>query len=148
MKGTAGERFLAKLDQRGEDECWPWTAGRANEYGSFYPIPRRPVKAHRFAYELFVGPIPDGLQIDHLCSFKLCCNPSHLEPVTRAENGRRAWARGEQAPRPKPTGCKNGHPYDDSNRPYVRPATSTTPGAWQCRICALAASTRYRAKAR
>lgn len=47
---------------------------------------RGPITAHRFAYELLVGPVPDGLQLDHLCRNRACCNPEHLEPVEGVEN--------------------------------------------------------------
>jgi hypothetical protein len=47
--------------------------------------------AHRVAYEQFVGTVPDGLELDHLCENKACVNPGHLEPVTRSENVRRGW---------------------------------------------------------
>jgi hypothetical protein len=56
--------------------------------------------AHRIAYELFVGEIPVGLVIDHKCEIKWCCNPDHLEPVTNAENLRRAHKT-----------CRRGHPF-------------------------------------
>ena len=61
-------------------------------------------------YEAMVGPIPDGLHLDHLCRVRRCCNPGHLEPVEPAENTRR----GAQA-RPKAEVCKYGHPYDEQN---------------------------------
>lgn len=75
-------------------------------YGRFRPgahVQREEVGAHRWAYEHWVGPIPEGLEIDHLCRVKLCVNPAHLEPVTRAENMRRAR---------KPL-CPRGHDKTD-----------------------------------
>jgi hypothetical protein len=99
------ERFLAKIEVS-ESGCWLWTGSR-NEDG--YPqimLNGRPRKAYRIAYELFVGAIADGLEIDHACHsrdltcpgglacvHRRCVNPDplHLEPVTRDENIRRAW---------------------------------------------------------
>lgn len=70
--------------------CWLWLAAtNQNGYGTF-SHESRPCKAHRFAYELLVGPIPEGLVLDHLCRVRNCVNPSHLEPVTQVENLRRA----------------------------------------------------------
>lgn len=82
--GTVEERFWAKVDKsRGENGCWLWTAGRfTNGYGQFGLTPAHPVQAHRLAYELQVGPIPEGLTIDHLCRVPLCQNAKHMEPVT------------------------------------------------------------------
>lgn len=89
----AVERFWEKVDRRGPADCWLWTATRTAKdgHGRFYPITGKGVLAHRFAYELLVGPIPDGLVIDHLCRVRLCVNPAHLEPVTAEENTRRGW---------------------------------------------------------
>lgn len=87
------ERFLSKVDKRA-DGCWHWTAAlMPNGYGYFrVSTPRRRmVYAHRAAYELLVGPIPDGMVIDHLCRNKSCVNPEHLEVVTQGENVRRGW---------------------------------------------------------
>ncbi len=72
------------------DGCWHWTGSRVhNGYGLFW-IGGSNVRAHRAMYELMVGPIPAGLDLDHLCRVRHCVNPEHLEPVTRAENLRRA----------------------------------------------------------
>lgn len=69
--------------------CWTWTGGlQSRGYGCVcHDIRTR--TTHKLAYELLVGPVPDGLTLDHLCENKVCCNPRHLEPVTSAENYRR-----------------------------------------------------------
>jgi len=68
------------------------------------------VKAHRWAYETCVGSINDGLQIDHLCRVRECVNPDHLQPVTHAENMRRA----------RRTHCRRGHELTPENVYWVR----------------------------
>lgn len=81
---TLMERFWAKVE-RDPSGCWLWTASLADGgYGHFGRW-----KAHRYAYETLVEPVPHGLDLDHLCRVRHCVNPSHLEPVTRAENLRR-----------------------------------------------------------
>lgn len=88
------ERFMGKV-QVNDDGCWLWTGKLNNSgYGSFGVGARGTgVRgAHRWSYEYHVGPIPKGLQIDHLCRVRNCVNPGHLEPVTAAENNRRAHA--------------------------------------------------------
>jgi hypothetical protein len=99
------------LEDRGySSPCWIWQK-RINFKG--YGIVShgdRSHGVHRVAYELFVGPIPEGLQLDHLCCVKACCNPVHLEPVTNAENARRS--RGVR----RWEFCKRGHRMDDDNR--------------------------------
>lgn len=78
------------------ESCWLWTgmvAGTKSRYGYFRPGTKstdRRSLAHRWAYERWVGPIPEGLQVDHTCRQPLCVRPEHLEPVTAAENMRRA----------------------------------------------------------
>lgn len=124
-------RFWAKVDRRGPDECWLWQASLAAGYGQFFrDLSQRSAPAHRVAYELLVGPIPDGLHLDHLCRVTQCVNPAHLEPVTSAENTRRG------GPATK-TECVNGHPLDEVNT-YRDPAT----GRRACRICRKAADAR------
>jgi len=96
-----------------DEEHWHYTHTlTAHGYGIFHHEGRS-VLAHRFAYEDQVGPIPAGLEVDHLCAVRSCVRPAHLEPVTHAENLRRAGAR--------KTHCPQGHPYSDENtRLYKR----------------------------
>jgi hypothetical protein len=74
-------------------ECWPWR-GATNQrgYGNFMLTDGATAKSHRVTYELLVGPIPEGLELDHTCRNTGCVNPAHLEPVTHAENIRRGYA--------------------------------------------------------
>ena len=85
------DRFLAKVQL--SLLCWEWLgAVGSSGYGVFWAGPGLRL-AHRYAYEALVGPIPDGLDLDHLCGNTCCVNPAHLEPVTHAENVRRAARR-------------------------------------------------------
>lgn len=80
--------------------CWVWTAGgEALGYGVYF-ADGRSIRAHRYVYELLVGPVPAGLHLDHLCRVKRCCNPDHLEPVVPAVNYRRG-SRGAGKARPR-----------------------------------------------
>jgi hypothetical protein len=96
--------------------CIEWTAYCGdNGYGRFY-LDGKGALAHRWSYEHHVGPIPDGLVIDHLCRNHACVNPEHLEPVTAQENYRRGVAR--EATREHfaaITHCKRGHEFDEAN---------------------------------
>lgn len=114
------DRFWAKVDRSGgPDACWNWTASTtADGYGRFRVRPEssgesQKALAHRVAYELLVGPIPDGLQIDHLCRNRGCVNPAHLEPVTGQEN----TLRGDTIPasHAAQTHCTRGHLLSGAN---------------------------------
>jgi hypothetical protein len=142
-------RFWIKVDRRGDDECWPWMAGLTRAgYGQFQPdrkTGQTHIYAHRFSYELLVGPIPEGLTIDHLCRNRQCVNPRHLEPVTNKENGLRGIS--VAAMNARKTHCAKGHPYSKENI-YVFPSK----GGRKCRICLqrelLESQRRRRAKRR
>lgn len=87
---TVEERWWEKVAIT--EGCWLWTASLdGNGYGRFHDG-ERDTKAHRSGYEMLVGPVPDGLELDHLCRVRACVRPDHLEPVTHAENVRRAAA--------------------------------------------------------
>jgi hypothetical protein len=83
-------RFWARVDRRGRDECWPWigrTQGRANhETSTRGRFGETPTYAYRLAYEVAVGPVPDGMHVHHTCENPNCVNPAHLEPVTPSEH--------------------------------------------------------------
>lgn len=86
--GDDRARFMAKVDQSGD--CWLWTAHvNADGYGVFR-FDGQMGGAHRFAWRLLVGEVPDGMELDHLCRVRHCVNPAHMEVVTHAENVRRS----------------------------------------------------------
>lgn len=136
--GDPPTRFWAKVNKT--DGCWLWTASTRYGYGTFNDGSGT-VAAHRFAYQLVVGPIPNGLQLDHLChtdavargeceggdscQHRRCVNPSHLEPVTGLDNSRRGNAGEFWAMK---THCPHGHPYSDEN-------TYHNKGRRFCRTC-------------
>lgn len=116
------ERFWSKVDKT--DTCWLWRGNRRKRggYGSL-GWQGRTVAAHRLAYEMLVGPIPDGLVLDHTCRETSCVNPEHLEPVTVEENSSRARKR------PPATMCGQGHPLTGDN------VVSRKDGSRYCRSC-------------
>lgn len=110
-------RFWAKVQRDDADGCWEWLSKRDHGgYGRFNLSRSRSRAAHRVAYELTMGPIPDGLTIDHLCRNRGCVNPAHLEPVTQRENVRRGLAPAlGRARNNNLDRCPAGHPYSGLN---------------------------------
>lgn len=107
-------RLERKSDRSGGPlSCWLWKgAVGGSGYGSTSVL-HHTVSAHRLSYETHVGPIPDGMVIDHKCRNKLCINPAHLEAVTTRENLLRGV--GPQAANHAKTHCKRGHPLSGDN---------------------------------
>ena len=110
-----------------EDGCWEWIGAKTRKgYGTWNLAgSRRP--AHRVMYEKHRGPIPDGLQIDHLCRKRDCVNPDHMEPVTTKENTLRGTSPSARCA--AQTSCVHGHPFDEIN------TIKTRNGARVCREC-------------
>jgi hypothetical protein len=109
------ERFWAKVDRGGPEDCWEWRARLDRDgYGYHWRGQRGlTVMAHRIAYVEMIGAIPGGLELDHLCRNRKCVNPEHLEPVTTRVN----QLRGEThaARNSAKTHCPHGHPYSGEN---------------------------------
>lgn len=148
IAGDPEARFWPRVNRTPEG-CWLWTAKAqtSNGYGQLR-VNGRMVLVHRFAYELLVGPIPEGMQIDHLCRVRRCVNPDHLEPVTNLTNRQRSapfrprMHRPTRRPHPREqTHCIKGHPFDEAN-------TGAQPTGRRCRACAREATQRWRQRAR
>ncbi len=121
-------KFMSNVEKT--ESCWIWKGSKTNGgYGTFYT--GKTILTHRYSYEMFNGKIPEGLQIDHLCRNRICCNPEHLEVVTPLENSRRGLSglHGNYHNTYK-TQCTNGHEFSPENT-YTRPN-----GKRNCRVCA------------
>lgn len=121
-------RFWSKVDASAS--CWVWIAASAGKgYGKYttkidgrwtYPY------AHRYAWESLVGPIPEGMILDHLCKNRKCVNPDHLEVVTYQDNNLRGA--GIARANADKMHCPSGHPYDNENTYVYR-------GGRMCKAC-------------
>ena len=119
MRSTPEARFQAKTERFGA--CLLWTGCRLpTGYGRF-ALNGETVYAHRYAYESIYGPIPKGLELDHLCRNRSCVEVTHLEPVAHQTNMKRGrWG--------AKTHCSHGHPFDEANTYWYR-------GRRMCRAC-------------
>jgi hypothetical protein len=109
------ERFFGKIDLRRDPRgCWRWTDVTRNGYGRFQ-IKGKKVTAHRYSYELIVGAIPEGLDLDHICRVRECVNPEHLEPKTRRQNLLAEGSQSSAAKAARKTHCDHGHPLSGDN---------------------------------
>jgi hypothetical protein len=131
------DKFWQKVTA-GPEGCWNWNASHSpTGYARIGAGGRKgkTLYAHRVSYELFVGSIPEGMQLDHLCRNRGCVNPAHLEPVTQRENILRGNGLSAKYAR-RGNRCLRGHLYDEENT-YLRPDN----GKRQCKAC-----TRIRAR--
>lgn len=149
----ARERIIASTLAT-SDGCWVWQ--RKVDHGGYGQARftdaggrKRDVGAHRFSWAAFRGPIPPGLQIDHVCRNTLCVNPDHLEPVSSKENVRRGkaalgrWGRQRDSHR---TTCNHGHPLNDDNVLYYARADGYVVRI--CKPCRARSSREWKARRR
>jgi len=120
----AQERWKTSYTVDPETDCWNWTGRGSTRKGGYGLISngaaRSSIPAHVFVYEQVVGPVPDGMELDHTCENKACVNPAHLEPVTGTENQLRAAASRRARP-----------PRDDEEKRRVREAIQKRRAAWR-----------------
>lgn len=130
------DRLLDRISLA-DSGCWIYPTTTDSGYGVIGLGGRggATAKTHRVAYEHISGPIPDGMDLDHLCRVRACCNPAHLEPVTRQTNLLRGARKTEQ------THCKSGHEFNAVN-------TRTSTGRRVCRACERDRGVAYRARKR
>ena len=131
MDSKTAQRLLSKIVPQ-LDGCWLY--GRNKSYGTVR-IGGRQYRAHVLVYELLVGPVPDGMELDHTCNNPPCVCPDHLEPVTHRENMLRG-PNNLAAKRAKQTHCASSHPLSGDNLYVYR-------GARYCRQCRVARQTEY-----
>lgn len=117
-RGSESERFWKRVTIL-ENGCWQWTGGKSNGYGMFHKQRTEHGKqavhknSHVWAYENYVGPIPERFELDHLCRNRACVNPLHLEPVPKAVNVLRG--EGACAKHARKSHCKHGHKLEGNN---------------------------------
>lgn len=144
--GLAGaiDRFFAKVEF--SQECWLWRASinPVSGYGNFQLGGKGgPSGAHHVAHVLLIGPVPEGLVLDHLCRVRPCVNPWHVQPVTQRENVRRGASSALNKQRARlQVACLRGHPLSGEN------LRITGAGTRECKACRREASRKWKARAR
>lgn len=137
---TAPLRFYDKVMPEPMSGCWLWMASLDHGGYARYRHNGKSYIAHRASYEMHVGPIPPGLDIDHKCRVRSCVNPDHLEPVTRSENLGRSSLMGRSINHrnSQKTHCKHGHPFNEENTVII-----TATGGRRCKECHRIEALRY-----
>jgi hypothetical protein len=129
--GTEEQRFWRRIELDEITYCWNWTGAKSHGYGTFrLRAVRKMGRVHVWAYKKYIGPIPEGLELDHLCRNPGCANPWHTEPVTSRINVLRG--QGTSAINARKTHCNRGHPLSGENLIVARS------GKRRCRTCHLA----------
>lgn len=125
---TISDRIEASIVRIPESGCWVWEKSLTHLGYARISHKGKARHAHRISFENYVGKIPDGLELDHLCKVRCCVNPQHLEPVTRHENMRRSsvWQY-----RKIKTHCKRGHELVADNL-YTSPSMGNK---YLCKAC-------------
>lgn len=147
-------KFFTRLEITGF--CWLWKGVLTDQGYARTTFKGRSTGAHRKAYELLIGPIPEGLTLDHLCRITHCCNPDHLEPVTQEENTARAKAfrnlghthtryKAPKPPKLRLTQCRNGHELTEANTLVSKRAKGSV--RVRCKTCQHDSQERYRRNA-
>jgi hypothetical protein len=130
------ERYWHYVEKKAPDACWPWKAGTNYKgYGQFQ-LGRENMAAHRFAYVLHHGEIPEGHQVHHTCDNKGCQNPAHLEALTPGQHT--LLGNGFSGRNARKTHCKRGHPLTAEN-------CYEYPGRRMCKLCARLRARKQRA---
>lgn len=126
-------RVLARVSKDAASGCWNWTGATTRGGYGTYRTMGMATTAHRVAYMAWVGDVPPGMELDHLCKNTRCVNPEHLEAVTHAENVARAS-------KAMQTHCEAGHEFTEANT-YTKKN-----GCRSCRTCNAARQRKLREK--
>lgn len=140
-------RLKEKITIEAISGCWLWTGGSRSGYGTIWCSERETmIASHRASYMHYIGPIPEGLELDHICGNTLCCNPKHLEAVTHKENVNRGKAGTHIVERAEAqTHCKHGHEYTEENTKVVRRVKNGRSCVSRaCKTCARLAQAKLR----
>lgn len=142
------DRFMKYVSPEPNSGCWLWIGGLAQPqgYGRFAHPNKRDAYAHRVSYEMFVGSIPVGYHVDHLCRVRCCVNPKHLESVTQQVNIRRGSGGAHNRIK---DACPKGHPYSGDNLLICCVGRKGYPNGFRsCRACSREETRRRRAEGR